>query len=223
MVKLRLSKAQMQKAMRGQTVQIKHEDIGVGHDFELHPMTVKKIMTAHKKGKGVRIILSQEEIEGSGILDFFRDIGKKIVDGAQWVKTKVIDTPFYQQTVRPVAKAVVSQAYDSVIRPALPSSLGDKGKDIVNLVGDKTGAFGVRSMSIPSARKSFAEWKAAYPVQYAPPDQPSFESQDGMPSKAEYLSMQQFSGLVDKKPKKAKKVSKKKGKKASHGAGFRLA
>lgn len=188
---------------KGKTVQLKHHQIAHGkthkHKLVLPKKTITKVNRASRNQKGVRLTLAPHEIEGSGILDFFKTIGNNLVKNVKWVKDKVIDTDFYQQNLRPLAKQVVNQAYDSVIRPVIPSALGDKGKELVNTIGDKTGAFGLYS----GAPKVF-----------------HFTSQDGTPSASELAKLHRMTGAPYEPmhPVKPKKHKKKKS-----GNGFTLA
>jgi hypothetical protein len=70
---------------------------------------------------------------GSGLFDWLKN-------AANWVKDKVVDTPFYQQTVRPIAKQGVSNLIDTFV-PVVARDVAHKAADFA---GDKTGAFGLR-------------------------------------------------------------------------------
>jgi hypothetical protein len=141
-VNLHLSKHQVRKAAQGRPIQISAENLHKGtHTIHVHPENHKKIQKAKRVRKGVRLHLSHHEMEGSGLFDFLRNAWNT-------VKNKVIDTQFYQNTVRPIAKQGVNQLIDTFV-PAPARDIAHKGADFV---GDKTGAFGLRQHSLNKKR-----------------------------------------------------------------------
>ena len=141
-VPLTLTESQFKKMRAGHPIQLAHHQIGGGglkHHLMLHPETAKKVAGAVRRGKGVRIHVSPHEFHasGEGIRDFFN----KIKESAQWLKNKVIDTPFYQQTVRPIARNLVNQGIENF----LPVSARNVAHQAANFAGEKTGAFGLHS------------------------------------------------------------------------------
>ncbi len=90
---------------------------------------------ASKNNKGARLGLSAKEIHncmGTGLFDWIKNAWNT-------VKNKVIDTPFYQQTVRPIARQGVNQLFDIFV----PAAARDVAHKATDFVGDKTGAFGL--------------------------------------------------------------------------------
>jgi len=140
-VSVTLSKPQFDKLMRGQQIQLSHQQIGGGiakkHHVMVHPATAKKIHCAMAKQKGVRICMTPHEMEASG--EGLKEFWEKLKNAGKFIKDKIIDTPFYQQTVRPVAKNLVNQGIDTFV-PAPARDVAHKGADFV---GEKTGAFGI--------------------------------------------------------------------------------
>ena len=97
----------------------------------LHPLMSKKVEAARKKGKGCRLMCSPEEIlhtgcmglKGSGRMsgcgwwsDAFNYLKEKVpqafnwvkdtavpaaIEAAKWTKKNIIDTPLYQEKIRP--------------------------------------------------------------------------------------------------------------------------
>lgn len=143
-VPLTLTPGQFKKMRAGHPIQLARHQIGGGaihkHHLMLHPENAKKVAGAIRRQKGVRIHVSPHEFEasGEGIMDFFN----KIKDAGNWVKSKVIDTPFYQQNIKPI----VRQAVDAGLQMAAPrlgvaAPLAQKG---VYALGEKTGAYGIR-------------------------------------------------------------------------------
>jgi hypothetical protein len=117
-VSLHLSKAQVRKAAQGRPIQISAANLHKGtHTIHVHPENHKKIQKAKR----------------SGLFDWLKNAWNT-------VKNKVIDTPFYQQTVRPIAKQGVNQLIDNFV----PSAARDVAHKAADFAGDKTGAFGLR-------------------------------------------------------------------------------
>lgn len=143
-VPLTLTENQFKKMRAGHPIQLAHHQVGgtgiKQHHLMLHPETAKKVAIAVHRGKGVRIHVSPHEFQasGEGIMDFFN----KLKDAGKWIKEKVIDTPFYQQNIRPVARQLVNSGLDIA-----GTKLGP-GADILRkgayALGDTTGAFGLR-------------------------------------------------------------------------------
>jgi len=133
-VSLHLSKAQVCKAAQGRPIQISAANLLKGtHTIHVHPENHKKIQKAKRANKGCRFHLSNHEMEGSGLFDWLKNAWST-------VKNKVIDTPFYQNTVRPIAKQGVNQLIDKFV----PSAARDVAHKAADFAGDKTGAFGLR-------------------------------------------------------------------------------
>ena len=132
-IPVRISKSQALKAKRGKPVQLGYSQLSGDSNIKLvlHPANAKKVKRAVRNQRGCRLILSPEEIHGSGILDWLKN-------AATWVKKNVIDTPFYQKNVRPIARELVKSGVSSV------PVLGDIAKPGVEWLGEKTGAFGLK-------------------------------------------------------------------------------
>jgi hypothetical protein len=97
---LDLSRAQLLKARKGLPFQLKHEQIGSGMGFNLHPTNVRKVHKAYQLGKGVRLELSpseldddddddDDEIDGAG---FFKKMKKSAKKATKSVKKTVKKT-----------------------------------------------------------------------------------------------------------------------------------
>ena len=83
-----LSEHQIHKIKHGHKVRLAHHQIGKGpHTLFLHPLQHDKVATAHAKGKGVDLIVSDGEMEhtvhsgaeGTGIWDTIKSGFKKYV------------------------------------------------------------------------------------------------------------------------------------------------
>lgn len=139
-VDLRLTEPQARKLMRGGVVQLTPEALrDNAHYLVLGKKMASKVKRAQKAGRGCRVCLSPEEMQhsGEGIGDFF----KKIKKGAKWVKDKVIDTPFYQENVKPLVRKGVDAALSLAapsLGPAAPLAMMAAEK-----FGQVSGAYGL--------------------------------------------------------------------------------
>lgn len=142
-VHVRLSPHQMDKLHKGQTVQLRHAQLNVedAHHLMVHPHIASKIHRAHRARKGVRISLSQPEIEetigGGGFGDFFN----KLKSAGQWLKKNVVDSDFYQSNIKPLARQAVDAGL-SMVTPRLGVA-APAAKAAVDEIGKRTGAFGL--------------------------------------------------------------------------------
>ena len=89
-IQLSISPAQMTKIRKGMPIQIKHESMGNGDVVvSLHPENAKKMMSAFKRGKGLRIQMDEDEVRASGLLGSLKKLGKKVEKGVVDVGNKV--------------------------------------------------------------------------------------------------------------------------------------
>ena len=63
--KIRMTKDQQKKAMKGQGVRLTKDQLGVGSQVMLHTENFKKVSAAHRNGTGVLIYMSPGEIMAS--------------------------------------------------------------------------------------------------------------------------------------------------------------
>ncbi len=156
-VPLTLSQPQFHKLRKGHQIQLSHQQIGHGvqhrHHVMVHPETAKKVHQAKMKQKGVRISMTPHEMEASG--EGLKEFWEKLKNAGQFIKNKIIDTPFYQQTVRPIAKNLVNQGIDTFV----PAPARDVAHQASSFVGEKTGAFGLH----PRGRKSVMHQMPMHP------------------------------------------------------------
>jgi len=69
----------MSKIKKVLPIQIKHESMGNGDIVvSLHPENAKKMMSAFKRGKGLRMQMDEHEVRASGLLGSLKKIGKKM-------------------------------------------------------------------------------------------------------------------------------------------------
>lgn len=98
-VKLNLTAGQIRKALKGEPIMLKHTQLGVGHRVHVHGDNRKKLERAHNAGKGVRVHLTQGEIQhdvmkGGSIFDsikgFLQRNGTDILNGIAGAAKAVI-------------------------------------------------------------------------------------------------------------------------------------
>ena len=89
-VQLSISPAQMTKIRKGLPIQISHSSMGNGDVVvSLHPENAKKMVSAFKRGKGLRIQMDEDEVRASGLFDGLKKLGKKAEKSIVDVSNKV--------------------------------------------------------------------------------------------------------------------------------------
>ena len=134
---LGLARPQIGKLMRGMPIQISHAQMGSGAGdivMMLHPHNAKKLLTGYKKGKGVRISMSPEEIHhsinhGRGFVSF----AKKAVKSVGKFAKQALKNP----VVREVAKKGVHYGAD-VLGTAVGTYLGNPAAGA--MIGEAVGS-----------------------------------------------------------------------------------
>ncbi len=165
--KIDITKPQLEKALKGMPIKIAKTQIGSGSCFlSLHPANRKIVEKASLKGGGCCLTLSPGELlataEDTGGAGIFGDIWKGLKSGYKWAKKNVIDTPFYQEAIKPVVRGLVQKGVQAA-KAVAPDEL-DKAIDMgTKMIGDKTGAFGVKGKKRTKAqRKALLQAKGLY-------------------------------------------------------------
>jgi hypothetical protein len=163
-IKIDITRPQLQKALNGKPVQFSASQIGSGSNYlSLHPANVKLVEKAVMKGTGVvlniapgELMATAEDMKGEGI---FGDIWKGLKSGYKWVKKNIIDTPLYQNTIKPLVRQAVNTGATALkgMAPQLAPAI-DVG---VEQIGKKTGAFGVPKRS-KTQKKAMLEARGLY-------------------------------------------------------------
>lgn len=138
-----LAKSALSNLMRGISAKLpKHVIRGNGMMLHLEPMNYTKMVRAKMSGKGVSITLSpmEREMNGEGLKEVF----EKIKEGAKWVKDKIVDTPFYQSTIKPIVRKTLEQGI-SMIPNATAQDVARKGLEATS---QKWGAWGMMDKPI---------------------------------------------------------------------------
>ena len=144
-VKLHLSARDIMRLVNGQMIHLEHPKLLKGLEVVVRKSKASKIARAYERKKGVRLNLDQDELkeQGAGFWDFLKNAGN-------WVKSHVIDTPFYQQTIRPIANQIAHAGVDALSAAVAPEApmlapiIGAVGNKGVDALGKATGAFGLR-------------------------------------------------------------------------------
>ena len=77
-LQLSISPAQMTKIRKGLPIQISHGSMGNGDIVvSLRPDKAKKMVSAFKRGKGIRVQMDEDEVRASGLFDSVKKLGKK--------------------------------------------------------------------------------------------------------------------------------------------------
>jgi hypothetical protein len=124
-IQISISPTQLSKIRKGLPIQIKHESMGNGDMvIALHPENAKKLASAFKRGKGLRIQMDEDEVRASGLLDGIKRLGKKVEKGVVDVGNKV---------AKP-AKKVISK-----IPKPIRDVLQDEAQGLVDTTGSTLG------------------------------------------------------------------------------------
>ena len=124
-IQISVSPTQLSKIKRGLPIQISHGSMGNGDVvISLHSDKAKKMMSAFKRGKGLRIQMDEDEVRASGLLGSLKKLGKKVEKGVVDAGNKV---------AKP-AKKVISK-----IPKPIRDVLKDEAQGIVNTTGSTLG------------------------------------------------------------------------------------
>jgi hypothetical protein len=164
-VKINITKAQLDKALKGKPVQFSASQIGSGDSYlSLHPANVKIVEKAAMKGSGCVVNLAEGELlathqdmDGAGI---FSDIWKGLKSAYRWTKQNVVDTDFYQKSIKPVIRQGVDQGAN-ILKGKFPQA-ANLIDSTVNTISDKTGAFGVKGRKTKAQKKQLLIGKGLY-------------------------------------------------------------
>ena len=124
-IQIHISPAQLSKIKRGLPIQLKHDSMGNGDMvIAVHPENAKKMMSAYKRGKGLRIQMDEQEVRALGLLDGIKRLGKKVEKGVVDAGNKV---------AKPTKKVI------SKIPKPIRDVLKDEAQGIVNTTGSTLG------------------------------------------------------------------------------------
>jgi hypothetical protein len=161
-VNIKLSPSQVKKLTMGHSINLSKQAVKGGpYKLIVHPMVYKRLMRARKNNKGVRLMLSKAEIEGSGIMDVLKNIfegGKKVFRVAKKVYEpfKPLLAPILKGAVQNVAQQGVEKlGTKSPFAAEIAKTLTPAA---IDLVGQKTGAYGMRSMRMLASKPLAANY-----------------------------------------------------------------
>jgi hypothetical protein len=165
---LHLTRPQMTKMMKGQGINIPHSQMGSDKGdavIMLHPQNARKLLTAYKKGKGMRLTMSPAEMHhsmthgrGINIGKAFKKLGRDIKSGAEKA-IKVVD----KEVIRPAGKALGSKeaidVYKQIGKHAIEQGLPALTTLGSMALGDPTGMSGAMVGNIGSqyASKAYSD------------------------------------------------------------------
>lgn len=143
---------QFKKLVKGHPVQLAPHQLHPHHKHHVmvHPLMAAKMHKARVAGRGVRIQMTPHEIEmtGAGWGDLWNSVKSAAKSAYNWgrenipkaisyVKENVIDTPFYQENIRPKLREKIEDFAES--RPYSNYSI-----PAIEYLGDQTGAWGMK-------------------------------------------------------------------------------
>ena len=132
-LQLSISPAQMTKIRKGLPIQISHGSMGNGDVvISLHPDKAKKMMSAFKRGKGLRIQMDEDEVRASGLLGSLKKLGKKVEKGVVDAGNKV---------AKPAKKVIskIPKPVRDVLQQEAQGLIDGTGATLGMMVGQATG------------------------------------------------------------------------------------
>lgn len=137
---LHLTRPQMTKMMKGQGVNIPHSQMGSDKGdvvVMLHPQNARKLLTAYKKGKGMRLVMSPMEMQhtmthgrGINIGKAFKKLGSDIKRGFEKKIIEPAKKTFTPQLGREIVKGIEmvgKPTASALIHGGIPAVLGVAG------------------------------------------------------------------------------------------------
>lgn len=141
-VNIQLTDKNIKKLLNHEPTLIKYDQLtsqNPTHHIMLKPRKHKKVQTSIRKQKGIVLNLEPDEIQGSGIIDNLKKLHKDA-------------KPFLRRTVRRITKEGANTLVDAVsnfvpggkmISPFAHNLVNKYSDQVVNKVGDLTGAYGL--------------------------------------------------------------------------------
>ena len=132
-LQLSISPAQMTKIRKGLPIQISHGSMGNGDVvISLRPEKAKKMVSAFKRGKGLRIQMDEDEVRASGLLGDLKKIGKKVEKGVVDVGKKV---------AKPTKKIIskIPKPVRDVLQEEAQGMIDSTGSTLGIMIGKATG------------------------------------------------------------------------------------
>ena len=114
-------------------IQISHGSMGNGDVVvSLHPANAKKMMSAFKRGKGLRIQMNEDEVRASGIFGSLKKLGKKVEKGVVDAGNKV---------AKPTKKIIsqIPKPIRDVLQDEAQGLIDTTGTTLGMMIGQATG------------------------------------------------------------------------------------
>ena len=138
-LQLHISPAQMTKIKKGLPIQIAHKSMGADKGnvvISLKPEKAKKMLSAFKRGKGLRIHMDEDEVRASG---FFSGIAKKVKSVANKAEKVVVDAG--NAVAKPVKEVLkeVPEPIREVLKSEAQGMIDTTGATLGTMIAKTTG------------------------------------------------------------------------------------
>lgn len=168
---LGLTQAQINKLIDGKPVNIAHRTMGSGAGdtvMLLKPQNARKLLTAYKKGKGMRMTLHPDEIHHSVVSG--RGFGKKLMKGLRSVAknpmVKELGKELLQEGTQALGAAIGSYTGNPQVGMMIGDSLGKAGSQAIDSGSLKKGVRSLksdaRSVALNAMEKGIEELPEEY-------------------------------------------------------------
>tara|TARA_R110000764_G_scaffold228257_1_gene318731 strand:+ start:519 stop:1769 length:1251 start_codon:yes stop_codon:yes gene_type:complete len=138
-LQLHISPAQMSKIKKGLPIQIAHKSMGADKGnvvISLKPEKAKKMMSAFKRGKGLRIQMDEDEVRGSG---FFDKVVKSVKSVAK--KTEKVAVDAGNAVAKPVKSVLkeIPEPIREVLKSEAQGLIDTTGATLGTMIAKTTG------------------------------------------------------------------------------------
>ena len=138
-LQLHISPAQMSKIKKGLPIQIAHKSMGADKGnvvISLKPEKAKKMMSAFKRGKGLRIQMDEDEVRGSG---FFDNVVKSVKKVAK--KTEKVAVDAGNAVAKPVKSVLkeIPEPIREVLKSEAQGLIDTTGATLGTMIAKTTG------------------------------------------------------------------------------------
>ena len=138
-LQLHISPAQMNKIKKGLPIQIAHKSMGADKGkvvISLKPEKAKKMLSAFKRGKGLRIQMDEDEVRASGLFD---SVVKKVKSVAKKAENVVVDAG--NAVAKPVKSVLkeVPEPIREVLKSEAQGMIDTTGATLGTMIAKTTG------------------------------------------------------------------------------------
>jgi hypothetical protein len=176
-IDLHLSSGQARKLLKGEGILLKHTQVAEGGaKFHLPPHIIKKLHSAKRRRKGLRLRLGEEDrdVNGGSIASFFKNKVLPVYHASV--------APVVRQSLKDIANAAAGAVGSSVGGPTgamLAAQAAPYINQGVDYAGNKTGGFGLLTRHVRRHRVGRGV-RLVHPTVYRPtlPGLPDFSMPD---------------------------------------------